>query len=246
MQDMNLGFAQPNSAGESGPTLRAGSLLLPLKLVRNRRARRYVLRLTREGAARVTVPHGGSVAGAVAFATQHAAWIERQARLQEARKTEPRAWTNGTELWFRGERHQIQVTPENGPSLALFADQYVRVADSARDMRAEIERHLWQLAAIELPARVHALAVPYGFRFQRVSVRNQRSRWGSCSRRGIISLNWRLVQTPPAIRDYIILHELAHLREMNHSPRFWDQVRSLCPGYLEAEEWLKKHGRLRD
>jgi len=74
-----------------------------------------------------------------------------------------------------------------------------------------------------------------------VSVRNQRSRWGSCSRHGTISLNWRLVQTPTFVRDYIILHELAHLKEMNHSKRFWREVARLCPDFGRAERWLKEH-----
>jgi predicted metal-dependent hydrolase len=79
---------------------------------------------------------------------------------------------------------------------------------------------------------------------KRVTVRNQRSRWGSCSRRGTISLNWRLIQAPGFVRDYIILHELAHLRHMNHSRRYWAEVERLCPGYLEAERWLKRHSAL--
>ena len=74
-----------------------------------------------------------------------------------------------------------------------------------------------------------------------MTVRNQRSRWGSCSRRGTISLNWRLVQTPDLVRDYIIHHELMHLREMNHSARFWARVEEVCPGWREAERWLKRN-----
>jgi predicted metal-dependent hydrolase len=79
---------------------------------------------------------------------------------------------------------------------------------------------------------------------RRISIRNQRSRWGSCSRRGTISLNWRLIQAPPAVRDYLILHELAHFREMNHSQRFWREVARLCPQFAEAERWLNQHSDL--
>ena len=80
----------------------------------------------------------------------------------------------------------------------------------------------------------------------RVAVRNQRSRWGSCSAKKTVSLNWRLIQTPPFVLDYIILHELMHLREMNHSRRFWTQVEKVCPDYLQAEKWLNHHsGMLR-
>jgi predicted metal-dependent hydrolase len=100
------------------------------------------------------------------------------------------------------------------------------------------------LAARELPARVLELAAPHHLPVQRVTVRNQRSRWGSCSRRGTISLNWRLVQTPLFVRDYLVLHELAHLREMNHSSRFWSEVERICPDFPEAERWLKQHSGL--
>jgi predicted metal-dependent hydrolase len=105
-------------------------------------------------------------------------------------------------------------------------------------------KHLWQLAAAEFPPRVLELAAAHQLTVQRVTIRNQRSRWGSCSRRGTISLNWRLIQTPPYVRDYIILHELMHLRQMNHSARFWREVESVCPDYETAERWLKQHAAL--
>jgi predicted metal-dependent hydrolase len=112
------------------------------------------------------------------------------------------------------------------------------------NLRSLIEKHLWQLASRELPPRLAELAKQHGFQVRRASVRNQRSRWGSCSKRGTISLNWRLVQTPMFVRDYIILHELAHLKEMNHSRRFWREVARLCPDFARAERWLKDHAGL--
>lgn len=94
-----------------------------------------------------------------------------------------------------------------------------------------------------LPARVRDLAAEHGVAVTRVSVRNQKTRWGSCSRRGTISLNWRLIQAPDFVRDYIILHELAHRRQMDHSDRFWREVERLCPDYPVAERWLKQHAQ---
>ena len=87
-----------------------------------------------------------------------------------------------------------------------------------------------------------ALAAETGADVKHVTVRNQRSRWGSCSANGTISLNWRLVQTPDFVRDYIIYHELMHLREMNHSARFWARVAEVCPGWQDAERWIKRNG----
>ena len=118
------------------------------------------------------------------------------------------------------------------------------MADLATDLRPAIEKHLWQLATQELPPRVQAFAAQHHVTVRRITVRNQRSRWGSCSRRGTISLNWRLIQTPSEVQDYIILHELMHLREMNHSARFWREVKSVCPDYEVAERWLKQNASL--
>jgi predicted metal-dependent hydrolase len=109
-----------------------------------------------------------------------------------------------------------------------------------------MEGHLRRLATAELPVKVMEYAALHRFTVNRVTIRNQKSRWSSCSRRGTISLNWRLIQTPDWVRDYIILHELAHLRQMNHSHKFWREVESLCPDYQRAERWLKEHDLIRN
>ena len=103
---------------------------------------------------------------------------------------------------------------------ALVRMKFV-IAEASRDFRPQIEHFLARLAFDELSLRTRQLAAQHTISISRVVVRNQRSRWGSCSARGTISLNWRLIQTPPFVQDYIIIHELMHIREMNHSPRFW-------------------------
>jgi hypothetical protein len=133
----------------------------------------------------------------------------------------------------------------NGESgMIRFGSEVVNVTDHGADLRAAIERHLWRLAAKELPPRVLEYATLHQLPVRRISVRNQRSRWGSCSRRRTISLNWRLIQTPAFVRDYILIHEIMHLREMNHSSRFWREVERACPDYETAERWLKQHSSL--
>jgi predicted metal-dependent hydrolase len=224
--------------------LRVGARSVRLRLVRNRRARRYVRRLRPDGAARVTIPRGGSAAEARRFAERNAGWLEKQLLRQATRPREAKAWTIGTEILFRGEGVQLAVDAQGQTGLVRFASEAVRVPDPTADLRPAIERHLREMAASELPARVFELAALHQLPVRRVAVRNQRSRWGSCSRRGTISLNWRLVQTPVFVRDYLVLHELAHLKEMNHSRQFWNEVARLCPAYLEAERWLKQHSSL--
>ena len=105
------------------------------------------------------------------------------------------------------------------------------------------ERALRARAKRELPLRLLALAAEHGLAVTRVSVRNQRWRWGSCNRAGHICLNWRLVTMPDSVRDYVLIHELMHLKRMDHSPKFWKLVAAACPEYETARRWLRQQPR---
>lgn len=119
----------------------------------------------------------------------------------------------------------------------------VATANQAREARKEEDARLRKMAEPLLKARCVELADRHAVPITRVSVRDQRSRWGSCSARGAISLNWRLIRMPGFVSDYVILHELMHRRQPNHSARFWREVASVCPEWREAERWLRKHGK---
>ncbi len=215
---------------------------VPLELVRHDRARRYVLRLRPDGTVRVTVPRRGSLRAARAFAEAHADWIARQLTRLAERPAQDRRWLAGTRIPFRGELVELQVAEAPSGPVVRFAERIVPVPAGAPDFRPAVERELRRLASAELPPRVFAFAAEQQLTVRSVTVRDQRSRWGSCSRRGTVSLNWRLVQMPDAVRDYVIWHELMHLREMNHSARFWRAVAAVCPGFADARRWLRRHG----
>jgi hypothetical protein len=202
-------------------------------IARHPRARRYVLRVTVEGHLRLTVPYRASIAGGLSFARRQHDWIVREwSRLERS----VAAWSSGTEIWFRGARVPLEVTRDR----ATFAGERVPLGSGA-DVRRTVEQYLRRLAAVELPARVASLAARRHLAAGSVSVRNQRSRWGSCSTRGRIALNWRLIQMPSLVSDYIILHEIA--RHANHSVRFWREVESLCPWWKDGERWLRTYGK---
>ena len=215
-----------------------------LVLVRSARARTYRLTLRRDGVAQVTVPLRGSEQEAREFAAQHRDWLAR-ARARQARRPKPTEyWSVGTPVLWRGEMTGIRVAvADDRPRVCLAADVFP-VPSLDGDLRAALEAQFARRARIELPARTWELAAETGSDVKHVTVRNQRSRWGSCSAGGTISLNWRLVQTPDSVRDYIIYHELAHLREMNHSDRFWRRVAETCTWWRDAERWLKRNGSL--
>jgi predicted metal-dependent hydrolase len=215
-----------------------------LIFVRSARARNYRLTLRRDGVAVATVPPRGSEREARAFVEQHRDWLER-ARARQARR--PRAaavWTVGTPVLWRGEMTGIRRANEGERPLVCLAADIFRVPSFDGDLRPALEAQFARRAKIELPARTWELAAQTGADVKHVTVRNQRSRWGSCSAGGTISLNWRLVQTPDTVRDYIVYHELMHLREMNHSDRFWARVAEVCPWWRDAEQWLKRNGSL--
>ena len=190
---------------------------------------------------RVTIPRGGSEAFARRFAEQKADWILRQLkRLADTPAASPTLpWQSGTTIWYRGEPVLLESFGEG----CRVADQTIRLGNPHDDWRPAVEAHLRRLAEREFPPLVFAAATRLGVTLRRVSIRNQRTRWGSCSRRGTLSLNWRLIQTPELVRDYLFAHELAHVREMNHSQRFWQVVDDFFPAWREAEAWLKRNGR---
>lgn len=233
------GAVPESKAAPSEHWLQAGEHRVRVCLVRNRRARRYILRLRADGLARLTVPRGGSDAEALGFAAQHAGWLERQIARRAAESVRPALWQIGTPILFRGQLVRLEPAAEHGPGWIRLGGDLVQAREP--DLRPAVEWYLRNLAARELEDRVFELAARHQLRVARVTVRNQRSRWGSCSRRGTISLNWRLIQTPAFVQDYIVLHELAHLKEMNHSRRFWAEVARMCPDYELAERWLKEH-----
>lgn len=218
--------------------------LVPPTIVyeRNLRAKHYRLTLRRDGVAVATIPARGSERAARAFVAEHRDWLERVRENHRQRPRQAEQWRVGTKLLWRGEMLEIRRASEGAhPQVCLGADVF-RVPHFDGDLRATLEAGFLRRAKIELPARTWELAAVTCMDVKRVSVRNQRSRWGSCTEAGVISLNWRLIQTPPWVSDYVIYHELMHLKEMNHSKRFWRAVAEVCERWREAEAWLKEHG----
>jgi len=223
----------------------------PVVFQRSAKARNYRLTLRRDGTAVAIIPARGSQREAERFVANHREWLERARERHRRRPRAAEVWVPGTSVLWRGEMLEIRIAaipPEGArptlrPMVCLGADVF-RLTYLQGDLRPALEAQFARRAKIELPARAWELAAQTRAELKHVSVRNQRSRWGSCSIGGTISLNWRLIQSPEFVRDYIIYHELAHLWEMNHSARFWARVEDICPGWREAERWIKRNGSL--
>ncbi|MEO5895243.1 MAG: SprT family zinc-dependent metalloprotease [Vicinamibacterales bacterium] len=212
-----------------------------IEFVRTPRARRYILRVKPDGTLRVTIPRRGSRVEAINFVGRHLAWITKE-RARVQRDQSPVRWSTGSTILLDGRSVTICVEQVGDKLFANYGGRSVRVSNEG-DVRGPIERDLRALAAARLIPRLKEFAERLGVTFTRVTIRNQRSRWGSCSRRGAIALNLRLVQMPAEVADYVLIHELTHLTQQNHGPRFWALIGQACPAYRESERWLRTHGR---
>jgi predicted metal-dependent hydrolase len=225
---------EPTPAAPAAPAI-------PIQFVRVPRARRYILRVRSDGTLRVTVPRGGSRREAEVFVRRHEKWIARE-RSRVRGESAPPAWQHGSTILLAGEPVRVAVEARGAAWRVVYGDRAVLLRDPA-DVRPAIERDLRDLARALLLPRLAELALEHGLRVGVVSIRNQRSRWGSCARNGNIALNFRLVQMPATVRDYVLLHELMHIRQQNHSRRFWRLVEAVCPRFRDAERWLRTTGR---
>lgn len=227
------GFVAPRQAPPVDPVVH---------FVRVRRARKYILRVRPDGSLRVTIPRGGSRRDAEQFLARHRQWAAEE-RLRVTTAHAPVEWHAGDTIMLRGEPVTLAVDDVRGGRVLRIGDERVRLTGKVANLRPAAEIALRRIAARAVLPRLHALASEHGLTFQRATIRNQRSRWGSCSSRGVIALNFRLVQMPPGICDYVLLHELMHLKQQNHSRRYWRLVEEVCPAFREAERWLRTEGR---
>lgn len=210
-------------------------------VVWNPRASRYTLRL--RGSVRepvVTIPARGALVEARAFLDRHRGWLKaRLAALPAAT-----AIADGASVPLRGE--PVVIVHQPGRGVARLdrsgdAPRLIVTGDPAHLERRVVD-FLKREARIDFEAATARHAATLGVKVKTIRLGDPASRWGSCSSSGTIAYSWRVIMAPPHVLDYLVAHEVAHLREMNHSPRFWRLVEGLCPGLETSKHWLTKHG----
>jgi predicted metal-dependent hydrolase len=214
-----------------------------VRLRRHRQARRYTLRViavTREAV--LTIPPRGSLREAREFAEKHGAWIA--ARLGRLPKAAP--FVHGAEFPLRGLSHRIAHRRGVRGTVWTESDRdgtrLLCVAGGAEHVARRVSDFLKREARRDLENAVARYVERLDVTVRRISVRDQASRWGSCSTAGVLSFSWRLVLAPRYVLDYLAAHEVAHLIEMNHSQRFWRLLHRICPDMERAKIWLDVHG----
>lgn len=200
------------------------------------RAKRFTLRVSRlDGRVTLSLPRGASQAEAESFARAQAEWIRRQ--LAKHRAAERVGF--GSRLPVEGRlAHVVAVDRARGE----IAGDLIEVPQKAAAPGAYVEALLKAHARARLEAASTRCAAALGREFSALSLRDTRSRWGSCSSQGKLMYSWRLIMAPADVLDYVAAHEVAHLEQMNHSPAFWRLVARLHPGYEAPRAWLRREG----
>ena len=232
-------FAEDLAADHLTQMIDGRTVIVPVR--RSARARRMILRMdAARGGPQLTLPVASSLAEARQFLDTHSGWLaSRLARLPEARP-----FADGNTFPLRGEACRIvhrggrglirlEVAPD-GPRLI--------VPGEAAHLPRRLGDWLRGEARGDLQTAVSDHAATIGATFSALRIGDAKSRWGSCTRRGVLSFSWRLILTPPFVLDYLAAHEVAHLAEMNHGPAFWRLVARLDPDFENARAWLKIHG----
>jgi predicted metal-dependent hydrolase len=221
---------------------------------RSDRARRARLTVTRDGRAVVVLPRRAPAAMADELVKTHAEWLRRQLERSERNRAllaaRP-ALAGGRILEVDGVPYRVDARTEpdrrrgsvrGWPPAAFGQTGWLDVRLAPEDVLPDLlDGWLRREARRVLTQRVAALAPVVGVPVPTITIRDQRSRWGSASRAGRLSLNWRLVLAPPYVLDYVVIHELAHLRVAGHGPRFWAIVRKHAPETTDARRWLRQH-----
>lgn len=193
------------------------------------------------GEVQFVVPRSFSAAQVWSLYESKQRWIERKRAKALARNDVSIELADDEILLFG---HGFRVRLDASQKRYARVDQEVRCIGYAKDLLDSEQRQQWyrDFAKQYLSLRIVQLAEQHGFEFNRLFIREQKTRWGSCSSRGNISLNWKLLKAPIAVSDYVILHELVHTEIMNHSAAFWQRVEMFVPDYNDAKMWLRTYG----
>jgi hypothetical protein len=212
------------------------------KLVRSKR-KTLALIVETDGTLTVRAPLRMKETDIRRFIEQKKDWIKRKQGKALEEAVVPHQYVDGETFWYLGQEIPLRIVSGGKPALVM--DKAFKLTQSART-RAESLFTAWyrHRARKVFTERVELYANKYGYEVGKIRISSARTRWGSYSQKGTLSLAWRLVMAPLDVIDYVVVHELCHFKEMNHSRAFWVQVETILPDYKQRREWLKKNGKL--
>ncbi|WPX97148.1 M48 family metallopeptidase [Candidatus Bandiella euplotis] len=212
--------------------------LIRVTIRESHRVRRISVCVDHKGGVELIIPYGAPKTKAYEFLLQKERWIREKLTKINLAKFEdlPEA------IFLLGKSHRIKYIDLGNNFDVLIKDGLITV-HSPKDNAANVLRHyLQQYALISIKEIAETLAKEHYFKYAKISVKELKSRWGSCSSIGNLAFNWRIIFAPQQILHYLVTHELCHLKEMNHSNKFWTLVEKIHPEYKASVRWLKTHG----
>lgn len=205
------------------------------KITSYRNFKQFRLKIDQNGNISLSVPHGTQISAIKDFLFKETNWIKKHLKQQNTRRSR---------FFFLG--NELEIIHEDNAShrihkVELIEDKLVISSPKGSKSSPIIIFNNWlRLKAKNyIPLRTEFLALENGFKYNKITIRGQKTRWGSCSRRGNLSFNFMLMQFPESVIDYVLVHELCHLKEMNHSEKFWSLVQTIIPNYKELRGKLK-------
>ena len=211
---------------------------IPVNIRSSRRARRILLHVcVYDGNVEIVLPPGAAAWEGLSFAATQTEWVVEQ--LSRIGSAVP--FANGAVFPLLGRQVTIRRTDSHSALPRLVVDDLI-VGGREETVPGRTRRWLRCRAIEEIRPRAEEMGKRIGRKYARISIRDTRSRWGSCSRAGNLNFSWRLVMAPEHVLKYVVAHEVAHLRELNHSERFWTLVDTLCSEVDQARSWLKANG----
>ncbi|AGB01580.1 putative metal-dependent hydrolase [Methanoregula formicica SMSP] len=213
------------------------------KIVRSRR-KTIALEVTPQATLVVRAPHRVPQAYIDRMILEKSTWIKKKMAEMRARPQAPvRLYEEGEVFWFLGRAYPLHYTDD--PVGAIVRTDRLEVSRTLRpDIRNALQRWYVEEAKKEIAARCMYFSMMTGYSPTSLRITNAKGRWGSCTYKGGLNFSWRLVQAPLSIVDYVIVHELVHLRQHDHSKKFWAKVEALMPDYQRRREWLRENERL--
>jgi predicted metal-dependent hydrolase len=213
-------------------------LELAYKIIRSKR-RTVALVITKDATLEVRAPLRVSLNVIKEFVDKKKTWIKNKIELINQERVLPKKFEEGEDFIYEGNAYKLQIS--DGKDISISS-----VLHFPKKLLPEARQHLivWykKQAFTKIVERVDHYANITRLEYKAVKLTNAERRWGSCSCKGSLNISWRLIMAPPDILDYIIVHELIHLIERNHSKQFWDRVQTILPNYKEQERWLKQRG----
>lgn len=217
-------------------TLGAGDNSIVVKIRSSKRARNYAIRMSNLKGVELVIPFQANINQAYQFLLQKETWVKN--KYSQLKRPENIIINIGSRIPILGVWHTIVASPAN----AIHHDHISLRSYEGNISSWELKRILFSLLRLNIETTAQKIAHALDVTYKKISIRDTRSRWGSCSSSRNLSFSWRLVFAPADVVAYVVAHELSHLCEMNHSPKFWKLVQKVCPHYKQARSWLRING----